>query len=364
MKPINPSRQCFAGKIYGLRLIVAVHAPAGDFYSFIGCFSEFHHVFVEKALPAHLGIKDYARILGEELATFAETYHRLLPPPRKMESMHDALEVLEEIRQDARDWESDVAKLYPVFVLLPVNFLPGNDGTLGNCSGIIDDTEEPDGVPMDELCAELIDPTKLPIFTVTWDVSLRSDKEKFVRLSEYEKRGHLVLIVRPPSFHLPTSCPRCLSTYLYLCLAKKPFIVEHSNADNLHFPIIDWNLLTAFGNDVDKFLQSTVMCDLDVGLSEAEAAKFQSLRPLFMDLDDALDLELWTKCQSKRKSSWFSSDLVAWTRKAKTMSGINWGNSQARQTKIYGRALRAYKDISLVIQVNKDPISYNVADKP
>ncbi|EFJ38163.1 hypothetical protein SELMODRAFT_403021 [Selaginella moellendorffii] len=371
-KPINPSRQCFAGKIYGLRLIVALHAPAGDFYSFIGCFSEFHHVFVEKALPAHLGIKDYARILGEELATFAETYHSLLPPPRKMESMHDALEVLEEIRQDARDWENDVAKLYPVLVLLPVDFLPGNDGTFGNCSGLTDDTEEPDGVPMDELCAELIDPTKLPIFTVTWDVSSRSDKEKFMRLSEYEKRGHLVLTVRPPSFHLPTACPRSLSTYLYLCLAKKPFLVEHSNAD-LNLPLVDWNLHTVFGSGVDDFLRSTVMCDLDVGLNEGEAAKVESLRPLFMDLDDALDLELWTKRQCRKKSGWFSLDaaggdietshlpwpinkLVAWTRRARAMTrlGINWKNSEARQKEIYGRALRAYKDLSSVKQLNKD----------
>ncbi|EFJ15631.1 hypothetical protein SELMODRAFT_422696 [Selaginella moellendorffii] len=187
-----------------------------------------------------------------------------------------------------------------------------------------DDTEEPDGVPMDELCAELIDPTKLPIFTVTWDVSSRSDKEKFVRLSEYEKRGHLVLTVRPPSFHLPTSCPRCLSTYLYLCLAKKPFIVEHSNADNLNFLIIEWNLLTAFGNDVDKFLQSTVMCDFDVGLSELEE-------------------------KSKLHTCHGRSTGMA---QGKTMSRL--GNSQARQTEIYGRALRSYKDLSLVIQVNKD----------
>ncbi|OIW18692.1 hypothetical protein TanjilG_13444 [Lupinus angustifolius] len=173
-----------------------------------------------------------------------------------------------------------------------------------------------------------------------------------------------VLVVRKPCFDLPTGCPQCLSSYIYLRFAQFPFNLDfHLNyPDSDQIPYLEVGEdYVAYNNDKEgmiKCLKRDVgLADLDSGL--LSIPDWISVKAMLTTwVADALSYELWVGFEEGSSSpvhTIYYSDLpwpirkVLFWKKAhwiKQKHGITNENAVLKKEEIYRRANSAYEALS------------------
>ncbi|EFJ10593.1 hypothetical protein SELMODRAFT_447229 [Selaginella moellendorffii] len=194
-------------------------------------------------------------------------------------------------------------------------------------------------------------------------------------MAEKKNKGGMALRVRPPAFGLPTACPKCLPSLLYLRLANITFWPEYSAAmpDSDDLPMVELGLLVGFASEpggVEEFLRTEKLGDLDADLAEVDRSELKAFKSLLVPLSDALQLELWSRENESIAHKIYVSHLpwpinraIEWNMRRKLMNrlGVNKENAKDREAEIYKCAFDAYEAFSAKKQMDS---LYLVSDKP
>ncbi|KAI5061079.1 hypothetical protein GOP47_0023584 [Adiantum capillus-veneris] len=109
----------------------------------------------------------------------------------------------------------------------------------------------------------------------------------------------LVLLARGPAWGLPTACPFCLPSYIYLKLARLDFSITYNNVspDADYLPAVEYGDLVGYSTQsggIIGFLERQGIANLDAGLLDNEVALMRSLSAMiWMHLHSMLLCELW-----------------------------------------------------------------------
>ncbi|KAJ7571718.1 hypothetical protein O6H91_01G174600 [Diphasiastrum complanatum] len=177
-----------------------------------------------------------------------------------------------------------------------------------------------------------------------------------------EENLNYVLLVRNGAWGLPTACPNCLPSYLYLKFAGLTFEVEYAPRlpDSEDLPILEYGLYAAFSSEtggIEGFLKNEKIADLDSGLTDSEKLDLQVYKALTTSwLADATLCELWSKDNDAiarevyfSSLPWPISKILNWKmhRSAFQKLGITAENASYRKTEILSKATAAYEALAL-----------------
>ncbi|XP_044498083.1 mitochondrial outer membrane import complex protein METAXIN-like [Mangifera indica] len=178
-------------------------------------------------------------------------------------------------------------------------------------------------------------------------------------MEQSQEREDLTLVTRKPCFGLPTACPTCLPIYIYLKLARFPFLLDFNSSypDSDQIPYVELGTYVAYNNEnggVIARLKEDGIVDLD---SEYQSIPDWITTKAMINswLADALMYELWLGTEGSSARKIYFSDL-AWPigkvllqlqiQKVKQQLGINKDNIERKEKEIYRRANIAYGALS------------------
>lgn len=174
----------------------------------------------------------------------------------------------------------------------------------------------------------------------------------------------LVLVARSPSWGLPTACPACLPSFLYLKLAQLDFAIHYNDRlpDSDDLPSLEYGDLVGFSGEtggIIEFLKNQSIADLDAGFLEAEVAE---LRPLTAMVDsclqNALLYELWDGENAKVANRiyfsalpWPINKVLNWKQQkiVNETLGIQTINKDDKVGELYKKAAKAYESLSIIL---------------
>ncbi|KAL5549354.1 hypothetical protein UlMin_004585 [Ulmus minor] len=173
------------------------------------------------------------------------------------------------------------------------------------------------------------------------------------------ERESYTLVVRKPTFGLPTACPSCLPVYLYFRFANLPFQMDFNLTypDSDQIPYVEFGDYVAYNNEkggvIDRLKEEGIV-DLDIDLNSVP--EWISIKAMVSSwLSDAIVYELWVGNDGSSAQKIYCSDLPWPIGKVLTLKqihaikqqlGINKSNAEQREEEIYRRANIAYGALS------------------
>ncbi|MCO5553821.1 hypothetical protein L7F22_007347 [Adiantum nelumboides] len=171
----------------------------------------------------------------------------------------------------------------------------------------------------------------------------------------------LVLLARGPAWGLPTACPFCLPSYIYLKLAELDFSISYNNVspDADYLPAVEQGDLVGYSTQnggIIDFLERQGIASLDAGLLDNEVALLRSLSAMiWLHLHSMLLCELWDLDNEKvARQIYFASlpwplskilykkqQVLMWNR-----LGLKKDNIAHINKDMEARATQAYKTLS------------------
>ncbi|CAM6087428.1 unnamed protein product [Calypogeia fissa] len=171
----------------------------------------------------------------------------------------------------------------------------------------------------------------------------------------------LVLLLRTAAWGLPTACPVCLPSYLYLKLARIAFTPQYATfqPDSDDLPVLEYGDLVGFGNEpggIFEILRRENIVDLDHGLADSDKADLNAYTAIVSSwLADALSYELWLKENDATVAVVYFSSLpwpinkaIDWKQRRSVMGrlGITSENVTERSAELYRKAAAAYEALA------------------
>lgn len=179
--------------------------------------------------------------------------------------------------------------------------------------------------------------------------------------SSHRDGGDLVLVARGPAWGLPTSCPFCLPSFVYLKLAEVDFSIYYNDLqpDSDDMPALEYRDMVGLPGDtggIIEFLKRQDIADLDSGFSNAEVAHVRSLSAMVESyLQATLLCELWGHDNSKvahriyfTALPWPVSKLLYWKQQVHVWEilGLKKTNMEEKVGELERKAAEAYESLS------------------
>lgn len=176
--------------------------------------------------------------------------------------------------------------------------------------------------------------------------------------------GDLVLLARRPAWGLPTACPSCLPSYLYLKLAQLDFSIHYNDVspDAEYLPALECGNVVGYSNEsggIIGFLQSRGIANLDSGFSSDEVSQLRSFSAMIEShLQSMLLCELWDHDNRKvahqiyfASLPWPVSKILYWKQQAHVckLLDLNNANMELKTGEMERRAAEAYDSLSTLL---------------